>query len=97
MAHRYVTTHSANPVPRGTYDLEIPYEVHSLASSYARYSPFATTWFRIGHSGDRYLHPGRISAGCATVTDLRKWTEIYTYLIRARKGDKKSVGTITIL
>ncbi len=89
-------TLAANPAPLGTYDLEIPDEVHSIGTPYLRDSPFATTWFRVGHSGDRFLHPGRISAGCVTVTDTKKWTEIYNYLIRRRKGDGKSVGMIII-
>ena len=77
-------TDPGNPVPTGTYDLEIPDEVHNLGTTYQGDSPFATTWFRVGHSGDRYLHPGRISAGCVTVTDTKKWTDVYNYLIKRR-------------
>jgi hypothetical protein len=44
------------------------------------------TWFRIGHSGDRFLHPCRVSAGCVTVKDIGEWTKIYNYLINSRKG-----------
>lgn len=91
------TTQASNPVPLGTHDLEIPDEVHSLATRYQSDSPFATTWFRVGHSGDRYLHPGRISAGCVTVTDTKKWTDVYNYLIKRRAGDRKSVGTIVVV
>lgn len=90
-------TDSHNPVPAGTYNIEIPYEVHTLAAHYSAHSVFATTWFRIGHSGDRFIHPGRISAGCITVTDFTKWTDIYNHLIKARKGDMKSVGTIEVI
>lgn len=86
-----------NPAPAGTHDLEIPYEVHDLASAYASSSPFSTTWFRIGHSGDRFLHPGRISAGCVTVKELSIWSDLYNYLINSRKGDGISVGTIEII
>ena len=86
----------SNPPPTGTHDLEIPDEVHSLGSSYLSSSKYATTWFRIGHSGDRYLHPGNVSLGCVTVTALDQWTNIYNYLIGRRKGDGRSVGTIQI-
>jgi hypothetical protein len=85
-------TDPSNPTPTGTHDLEIPDFSHSLGSAYGTYG---TTWFRVGHSGDRYLHPGRSSAGCVTVTDIDQWTSIYTYLIRARL-DNRSVGRITV-
>jgi hypothetical protein len=90
-------THETKPVPLGVQDLEIPDEVHEKGAPYLQDSPFATTWFRIGHSGDRYLHPGLVSDGCVTVTDTKKWTEVYNYLIKRRKGDDKSVGTIEIV
>ncbi|MBL0700396.1 MAG: hypothetical protein JJV92_05895, partial [Desulfosarcina sp.] len=90
-------TMTENPVPVGKHNLEIPYEVHSLGIGYQALSKYAKTWFRIGHSGDRFLHPGRISAGCVTVTDIAAWTRIYEYLIKSRKGDGKSVGTIEVI
>jgi hypothetical protein len=86
----------SNPPPLGVHDLEIPYEVHGLGSAYLAISPFATTWFRIGPSGDRFLHPGSVSLGCVTVNEVNEWDGIYAYLIDRRKGDKKSVGTINI-
>jgi hypothetical protein len=86
-----------NKVPLGTFDLEIPYEVHSGGASYEDRSIFAKTWFRIGHSGDRFLHPGSVSAGCITVTDIPKWNDIYNYLINARKGDGKSVAVVEVI
>jgi hypothetical protein len=91
------TTLAANPVPVGMHELEIPDEVHILGANYQADSPFATTWFRVGHGGDRFLHPGRISAGCVTVTDTKSWSHVYNYLIRRRKGDGRSVGTITVV
>lgn len=87
---------SENPIPKGIYDLEIPYEPHIGGARYREQSKYVTTWFRIGHTGDRFLHPGERSAGCVTVTDIPAWTRIYEYLIRARKNDK-SVGTIEVL
>ena len=77
-----------NPVPRGKHDLEIPDFHHKLGSGYGAYG---TTWFRIGHSGDRYLHPGQQSLGCSTITDTSEWPKIWKYLITSRK-DSKSVG-----
>lgn len=85
-----------NPVPTGIHNLEIPDEVHDKARGYVSQTPFAETWFRIGHAGDRYLHPGTGTLGCVTVQDIPKWTEIYQYLIKRRKGDGKSVGTIQV-
>lgn len=88
-------TDNENPLPAGTYDLEIPYEYHSLGGGYEAQSRYAGTWFRIGHQGDRFLHPGRVSLGCATVTNVAEWTNIYNYLISARKNSV-SVGTIKV-
>jgi hypothetical protein len=86
-------TDPSNEVPRGTHTLEIPDEPHGYGRPY---STFGTTWFRIGRTGDRYLHPGRVSAGCATVTEVGKWTAIYLDLIFARVGDRRSVGRIKV-
>lgn len=91
------TTLASNPPPLGTHDLELPYEAHPGGAAYEGQSRFAKTWFRIGHSGDRFLHPGRVSAGCVTVTEIDRWTDLYEYLITARKGDGRSVGTINII
>lgn len=86
----------SNPCPVGTHDLEIPDEVHPGGAAYLSQSPFAETWFRIGHSGDRYLHAGSFTAGCVTVNQIIVWTDIYSYLIQRRKGDGRSVGTIRV-
>ena len=56
-----------------------------------------TVWFRISHSGERYLHPGMVSAGCISVTETKRWMEIYNTLIKARKGDFMSVGTFEVI
>ncbi|MFV0410938.1 MAG: hypothetical protein ACK5LJ_14945 [Paracoccus sp. (in: a-proteobacteria)] len=88
-------TDPSNPPPVGTHELEIPYEYHSLGSGYEPYSKYAGSWFRIGHKGDRFLHPGRVSLGCATLTNVTEWTNVYNYLISARKDDV-SVGIIRV-
>ncbi len=89
-------TQPDNPVPLGTSDLEIPYEPHRLGLSYIKKAQYAKTWFRVGHSGDRFLHCGRVSAGCITVTEYEKWDLIYNHLILARK-DAYSIGTVKVL
>ena len=88
-------THSSNPIPKGNHNIELPDAPHHLGNLYTSYSQYATTWFRIGNSGDRYLHPGRVSAGCITVTDLDEWTNIYEYLIYRRSNDY-DVGRLTV-
>ena len=92
------------PIPVGTYDVEMPYEVHSqYGADYEGTGPgksrYAKTWFLIGHDHvtkpRRYLHPGTISEGCITV-DVDAWNDIYDYLILARAADGVSVGTIKV-
>jgi hypothetical protein len=85
------------PLPAGTYDLELPYEAHPGGAGYEDQSIYAKTWFRIGHSGDHFLHPGAHSLGCVTVTEVQKWTGLYDYLIKSRAGDGQNVGTIEIV
>jgi hypothetical protein len=83
------------PWTLGIYDIEIPDAPHRGGLRY----PEATrsrTWFRVGHTGDRYIHTGAASAGCITVVDRTKWDQICATLIRGRKGDRVSVGTIEV-
>ena len=82
-------------IPSGQYDLEIPSVPHKLGEYYMKFSKYAKTWFRTGHQGSRFLHVGRRSEGCITVTDKKKWTEIYDFLIRGRK-DTISVGEMLV-
>lgn len=91
-----------NPLPNGIYDIEIPYEPHHrYGEYYEKYSIYAKTWFRIGHSGDRFLHFGSVSEGCLTVKAQEvhkdRWNEIYNLLITSRKGDSLSVGIVEII
>jgi hypothetical protein len=90
-------TDSSHPIALGSFDVEMPDEVHINGAPYQEDSIFATTWFRVGHSGDRYIHPGTRTAGCITITEIKKWTGIYDYLIKRRSGDGKSVGTIEVV
>lgn len=87
------TTDADNPVPKGMHDIEIPDFQHKLG---AKYGDYATTWFRLGHSGDRYLHPGRVSLGCTTIKQTSEWPKIWEYLISSRK-DRQSVGELEVV
>lgn len=83
-------TDANNPVPTGSHDLEIADFPHPLGSGYGIYG---MTWFRIGHSGDRYLHPGKVSLGCITCAP-GNWTTIYQ-IVHAARIDNESVGKLT--
>ena len=62
----------------------------------------AMTWFHLGTgrvvqgNNARYLHPGRESDGCVTVTDVRYWDRLYEALILAREAGERTIGTIRI-
>lgn len=86
-----------NPWNKGLYDIEIPDYAHKGGARYQKEAKRAKTWFRIGHSGDRYLHTGGISFGCMTVVEKKRWVEIYSALIKARKGDFLSVGVLEVI
>jgi len=74
------------------HEIEIADFSHDLGAPYG--AP-GKVWFRIGHSGDRYVHPGRISAGCLTCAPSQ-WEELYGVLHCARANDKISVGTLVV-
>lgn len=81
----------------GVYDIEIPDAPHGGGTRYTDKAKFAKVWFRIGHKGAKYLHTGMHSLGCITVLKQDKWDEIYHEIIKARKGDGVSVGTLTVI
>lgn len=83
------------PWKKGLYDIEIPDYPHRGGSNYPE-AKRAKTWFRIGHGGERYLHTGGRSLGCITVIETTRWMEIYSALIKARKGDFISVGILEV-
>jgi len=82
---------------KGWYDIELPDYPHKDPRNYVNISSRFKTWFRIGHEGERYLHTGRVSLGCITITEVEKWNEIYDKLIKARKGDFISVGVLEVI
>lgn len=81
---------------KGLYDIEIPDYPHGRNDQYVE-AIRQKIWFKIGHSGERYLHTGSRSAGCITITETTRWMEIYNVLIKARKGDLESVGTLEVI
>lgn len=92
----YITRdYKESPWQRGTYDIEIPDAPHKAGRSYP--IKHAMTWFRVGHSGDRYVHMGSASLGCITMIEHEKWEEIYHALIKARKGDSVSIGVLEVV
>lgn len=93
----YKTTDYADSLwSNGSYDIEIPDMPHRGGLNYAT-AKYPTIWFRIGHGGDRYIHTGRHSLGCITLTEQEKWGEICEMLLKARKGDGQSVGILNIV
>jgi len=91
------TDHADSPWEKGLYDIEIPDYPHEDRRNYVKISSRFKTWFRIGHNGERYLHTGRASLGCITITEIEKWNEIYNKLIKARKGDSASIGVLEVV
>lgn len=91
------TDYLNSPWKKGLYDIEIPDYPHPGGVRYQQEAPRAKTWFRIGHSGERYLHAGGYSLGCITIIEISRWGEIYNALIKARKGDSASVGVLEVI
>ena len=86
-----------DPIPDGIYDIEIPSAPHvESGGPHLKDSIYAQSWFRIGHSGDKFLHCGEHSLGCITVQETKKWTGIYHFLIKCRK-DRVSIGTVKVV
>lgn len=88
-----------NPFPVGaTFNVEIPDFPHAPGRTYENRSTFATSWFRIADPKvpDRYLHVGKRSAGCSTVTEVERWDELYRFLIN-RRLDDRHIGTLTVV
>ncbi len=85
-----------SPWEKGFYDIEIPDHSHEGGHHYPE-SKLATVWFRIGHDGKRYFHPGKYSLGCMTLTEIHRWDELCAILIKARKGDGRSIGTVEVI
>ncbi len=95
-------THEDNPIPYGLHPIQLPDFPHDLGAHYMAQSSYAKNWFYLGRgnaiagNNDRYLHAGRVSAGCITV-DPAAWTKLYEYLILCRGNDAKTVGSVSVV
>jgi|CXWL01.1.fsa_nt_gi hypothetical protein len=85
------------PWQKGLYDIELPDVPHKGGQNYLTASSKAFVWFRVGHTGERYIHIGRRTLGCITLTEHDRWNGLYDLLIKARKGDSTSIGTLEII
>lgn len=83
------------PWAPGTYDIEIPDTPHKGGLRYSE-ATRSRTWFRVGHTGDRYIHTGGASAGCMTIIERSQWDQLCSVLIRDRKRDGVNVGTVEV-
>jgi hypothetical protein len=86
-----------NPWKKGVYDIEIPDAPHRGGVNYIDKAKLAKVWFRIGHSGERYLHVGSRTLGCVTVIEIEQWDDLCRTLLLARKNDGQSIGTLTVI
>lgn len=91
------TDHPDTPWKKGFYDIEIPSSPKKLGQIYLDRARFAKVWFLIGHTGERFLHSGRVSLGCMTITEVEKWDGLCETLLKSRKGDFMSVGIIKVV
>lgn len=91
------TDYTEAPWKKGWYDIELPDYPHNDPGNYINTSSRFKTWFRVGHTGERYLHTGRASLGCITIIEIEKWNEVYDKLIKARKGDSMSIGVLEVI
>lgn len=95
-------THPDNPVPLGMHPIQLPDFPHDIGAGYLAQTSYAMNWFYLGRgnalpgNNDRYLHAGRVSAGCITV-EPTGWTKLYEYLILCRSNDAKTVGSVSVV
>jgi len=91
------TDHPKTPWTKGLYDIEIPGSPQGYGEPYLDRARLAKVWFRIGHDGGRFLHPGSVSLGCMTIIEVEKWDKLCETLLKARKGDFMSVGIVKVV
>lgn len=95
--------HPGEPWKNGLYDIEIADYPHKGGVRYVKEAPKAKVWFHIGHEHEqgkdeeKYIHTGEATLGCITLTELKRWNEIYEVFIRARLGDSKSIGVLEVI
>lgn len=91
------TDHPETPWQKGIYDIGIPGAPKKLGERYLDKARLAKVWFLIGHAGERFLHPGRISRGCMTIIEVEKWDKLCELLLKSRKADFMSVGIVEVI
>lgn len=85
------------PWERRLYTVAIPDSPHKGGQTYLDRAALALVWFKTSHPDDtRYVHPGAYTAGCITLTEIERWDELCKILLKARKGDGKSIGVVEI-
>lgn len=84
---------------KGIYDIEIPDYAHAGGENYLQWAKLAKVWFHIGHDpGEaRYIHLGTFSLGCVTLTERDQWDDLCKVLMKARKGDGRSIGILEVV
>lgn len=86
-----------DPWERRLYDIAIPDAPHAGGRAYLGQAALALVWLKVSHRDDkRYLHPGKYTLGCITLTEIERWDEVCKVLLKARKGDGRSVGVVEI-
>ncbi|MFH1029793.1 MAG: hypothetical protein V1770_00860 [bacterium] len=85
-----------SPWKKGIYDIEIPDYSHGGGHNYPE-ANLSSVWFLIGHEGERYFHLGKYSLGCITLTEIHKWDDLCEILMKARKGDGRSIGALEVI
>ncbi len=97
---RYLTLDYRNdekPWERQLYTIAIPDSPHKGGRAYLNRAALALIWFKTSHPDkSRYLHPGKYTAGCITLTEIERWDELCKVLLKARSGDGKNIGTAEI-
>ena len=92
-----------NEISDGEHPIQLPDFPHAGGRGYLTDSRYAKTWFYLGYGNaragseglDRYLHTGRVSAGCVTV-EPSGWTQLYELIIKCRSNDGKTIGSLTV-
>ena len=86
------------PWEKRLYDIAIPDYPHKGGESYLDKATLAKVWFKVSHpDNERYLHTGERTAGCITITEVKRWDELCNILLKARKGDGKNIGVVEII
>lgn len=100
----------SEPLPTGTYKILTPESAKDRNFTEFYADPrhpgtypglkYHTVWFPIENApthNSNFIHVGNLSEGCLTIYELKKWNDLYAYLISNRSDkDGKYIGTVTI-